>query len=360
MTPEILWAILGVISAVVLPLLWIRARINSEGSGSSPYEIDTDEDFPDEMQDLLDREHFNQLEQERLRQLENDVREIIENGDQSIKDMLSSAWGKSLPVFSEDSYDDTIVRKIAREVDETAIRILAVASRATVQFDLINLSTTVERTRVPYLADEVELSRLEPGVDLSLVTPDELALPDPIFEAQLAGDELHAFNNIERTRNMPRGYLLVDLSDSMEAVMANGTTRVQWAAGIALRLMFRAVEGNAQFVLRYFGNEPFDMYVVTNKLEAEGVARQLLGLTDRNCGTDIMAALEQAYRDTTEPSDFDDLGASDVILITDGDAQLDEARLKKMFGEDTVRLHAALIGLENPVLKRVAVSYTVY
>lgn len=362
MTPEIFWAILGIIASTVLPYLLLRRRNNGGlyGSGHSVPELDVDDDFQEEDRPAPYHEFDLPFRTDKQRQLEQDVREILLNGDEPIRKMLSAAWGNELPVFSEEIQDEALIRRIAREVNETTLRVLAAASRSTVQFDIIDLHATDERRAVPYPADETEFGKIGPGSDWSSVVADELALPDDAFAALLVGDELHVIDNIERERNIPRGYLLIDLSGSMREPMSHGTTRVQWAAGVALRLMFRALDGKAQFVVRYFGEEPFDMYIVSDEQGASAVARQLVTLTDRDCGTSIMAALERAYKDITEPSDYDDITTSDVILITDGESALDPARLKEMFGSDSTRLHVALIGRENPVLKEFAVSYSVY
>lgn len=363
----IVYVLIGVAIAalVCLGIYLFGGSGNSLGHRSSP----TFEDYLQRNR-LQSREVLEkrQRELDRIRrqqearnylQLEGCVKNIIESGDTELIDLLNEGAGNGPRVTKETLSDPDTVRRIARLVKPQTLRVLGVASQSEVQFDQIELELTEDRELVAHPADETELERLQTD-DFTTVISEELGMEDDMFFALMADDELHAYTNYEIVRDKRRIYILVDLSGSVAQHMSDGTTRVQKEAGISLRLLNRAKEGRAEYIVRYFGDTPYEVYKVTNEFEAELMARQLLQLTDKGSGTDIMAALEQAYLDVTTGED-EDVHTSDILLITDGESALNATRLEKMFGEDSkIRLHVALIGLENPTLRQFATSYKVY
>ncbi len=75
-------------------------------------------------------------------------------------------------------------------------------------------------------------------------------------------------------------------------------------------------------------------------------------------GTNIQAALKRAVQDISSEKGREG-SFSDVLLISDGESELDRQWLKQQFGSE-IRLHVALIGQHSPLLKEVATTYRIY
>lgn len=308
--------------------------------------------------DLL-REQEMHASQYVARQLERDAASVLESGDEQLTRLLSEAYGKALPSQGGDPNPD-LVREIARTVQPHFLRVLSAASQTQRQFEDLELTAKKEREVVPYVADEINLTRLGPEHDFSQIMPEDLAMGDDVFFANFVQGDLSVIENVELTKETPSLYVLIDLSGSTDYEKSNGATRVQWEAGVTLKLMLRALAGQAKFSVRFFGDTPYELVKVESEAQAQQMIDMLLRLNHRNSGTDIMAALEQAVKDIGE-QDNTDVEYSDILLVSDGESPLDEYRLEQLFNPDSkLRLHVALIGVANPILERFATSYQVY
>lgn len=267
------------------------------------------------------------------------VRELLEGDDSDLAQLMLDLAGISQGSPREVAQDDEMIRQISQSLSHEQINVLSFASRTNDQFDTIDLTVRTELEPSAYPADRYELEPMRDLSQIADVVPDQLAYDDALFYA-FVGDE--NFTVVQHYREVPQKklmYILLDVSGSMNGDMRGGGTRIQWAAGVALRLMMRAQAGEAEFLIRFFGNAPYELHVIRTPQQAREFAQKLVRLRDYNEGTDINLALRTAVDDVQTA----DTTTSDILLITDGEANVDEAWLRQTFGEN-LRLHVAMIG----------------
>lgn len=314
------------------------------------------------MQRMFDEAREAQAAREKQRQ-EHELRERaplikeILQGDPEVGALMiqMASAGPTSPQAA--ARDDDVIRRIAQVVTLPELTILRHAARPNAQLDAIELKRTSTIEAVPYPTDD---SRIEPMIsdsELGMVVSDEMAADDAVFYGLLSEGTLNVTRHYEQTKRVRRVYLLIDISPSMREYLNDGTHRIQWAAGVALKLMLRAASGEAEYMIRFFDGNVSELYMVETPEQAEEMRKLLLRLQANGDSTDIGRALGAAMRDIAGlDSDAD---TSDVLLISDGESTIDEDWLRQTFGRDT-RLHLALIGLENPLLEEVATSSEIY
>lgn len=155
-----------------------------------------------------------------------------------------------------------------------------------------------------------------------------------------------------------RVYVL-DGSSSMEGPRAR--MRDALLAG-ELAVMLRRWEtgGRAARVVlyyRYFTQELGDLARVDHA-DAARVALDAVLTTKREGGTDIQRALEACFEAIREARSRDaDLARAQVVLVTDGEAEVDEVALERArrgAGDLPIAMSVVALGQENPALRRVA------
>jgi uncharacterized protein with von Willebrand factor type A (vWA) domain len=344
------WLIAGLVAAAVaLFLLLNKNKVQKSRENKNSYS------------DESDSTNEAQAREQRLRRKAEDIKGILNCGDEQLARMLLSEAGCENRELMSAAKDDELIRKIAQDVDDGVIHVLSCASKANLQIDAINLKASNALEETPYPADVSEVDAMTSDDDIPRVLPEELAMDDDVFYANLQNDELNITRHYKEVQRKKLGYLLFDVSGSMREIMSNYGSRIQWAAGIALRLMMHAINGMADYILRFFGPEPYDMHIVRSPIEAKELASILLHMCDQNVGTNIQVALEQAV-DDIKAQKTPDLEASDIVLISDGeDSKLDKDWLASTFiPNGDIRLHVIMIGLENSTLKAYATTYNVY
>jgi uncharacterized protein with von Willebrand factor type A (vWA) domain len=361
-------AVAALVAAGYLLWRWLKKRRNGAsgqggaGSGSGNGGVSDDDAYNDQLEREWAAREAAAREAERKRRAAAQKAEIVQllTGDPELAKLLmeQAGLGDMTPRFAAE--DDEAIRKIADRVDPRMRGVLSAANRSTTQMDDIQLKSTTERDAVSYPADQYDIERMTSDAQLADVLPEQLAGDDDLFYASFADGDLSVTQHYEDRTLARRIYILFDASGSMGERMRDGMTRTQWAAGVALRLMLRAVNGQAEYLLRYFTDKLQPVKRVFTPADAQKMATELLRVTDMGGGTDIDHALKRAVKDARS-SDNADVETSDILLVTDGQSELDEAWLEATFypGSD-VRLHVASIGQENPLLKAVATTYEVY
>lgn len=361
-------AIIAVIVAAAASgaIAWWRWR-RGNGIGASP-QVPSIEFEPEDPYKALRAEEDRRVEDQRLKQ--DAVRDLLQHGDPELAQLLMSEAGRGEGSVQSASHDDEAIRRIAERITWHMLNVLSYANRSPDQFEKIELEAVETLEPSAYPADTFDIVPMLDS-EMDRVIPEDLASDDDVFWAALAEDGLRVITYYEFRQEGRRLYILIDVSGSMATLMSSDSeyttdesdrreTRIQWAAGVALKLMMRARQGNAEYILRLFGSTPHEPRAVRTSEEADKMASELLRLHDSGSGTDIQLALQAAVGDI-QNAGTGDVETSDILLISDGQSYVDEAWLQETFGED-IRLHVAQIGIENPVFanEEVSTSYAVY
>ena len=219
---------------------------------------------------------------------------------------------------------------------EGAEKILALAKKTV---DAMPFFVRREKERHRRHGDELAGYYLTKNLERAL--PRELALPDELFFAKLAGGGLLA-----REKLAPREgaiYVLLDKSGSMSG------EKTVWARSVALALLALARRKRAKFFLRFFDTSAHDL------VGGEEPARllELLLKVGSNGGTSIDAALQTAIEDLAERglSKF----TNTIIIVTDGEDEVRTAR--RELERVGARLVSVMIRGSNATLERISDQY---
>lgn len=357
---EILQVIFLILLILLILMLLSRKRRSqksqSSGSGSGHGNSSSSaQQFRSSIDDML--EELRQPSRSHTTTAMELTRAVLESEPDLAALLLREARENMTP--REALQDDEAIRRIAGQVGLNKLRIIGSAARTVPQLENIELTTSDELVEVPYPGDTfIHRPMLNDG-EIQDVIPEDLALPDEVFDQRLSQQELTVERNLERLRNKRRLVILLDISPSMDRGMRDGTERIQWAGGVALKLMLRALAGEAEFIFRFFDDGVSKRYIVTSPEEAQIMSTRLLRLVADGNGTDIDFALRQAVNDIVDAET--EVQTSDVLLITDGESNLDEYWMRETFVGSDTRLHVCLIGRNsNPLLEEVSTSYDMY
>jgi uncharacterized protein with von Willebrand factor type A (vWA) domain len=217
-----------------------------------------------------------------------------------------------------------------------AERILALAKKTV---DAMPFFVHREKERDRRFGDEIAGYYLTKNPERAL--PRELALPDELFFAKLAGGGLLA-----REKLAPREgaiYVLLDKSGSMSG------EKTVWARSVALALLALARRKRAKFFLRFFDTRAYDL-VTDEKPER---LLELLLKVESNGGTSIDTALQTAIEDLAERG-LSKL-TNTIIIITDGEDEVRTAR--RELERVGARLVSVMIRGSNKTLERISDQY---
>lgn len=284
------------------------------------------------------------------------VRAILA-GEEAIAQLALNLAKVSNTTPWEASQDDQQIAQIAKSLSANILNVLLFANQARVQFDSIELDTRYELERCLHPSDMFAIEPMQSAAELIDVVPEDMALDDDVFYALLRDNSLSVTRNYQTMATHRLLYILIDASTSMNQGMQSGGKRIQWAAGIALRLMMRAQAGEAEYMLRFFNGEVHKLYRVLTPEDAVKVAQKLVRLNEPKGDTNIQKALKAAVADMRATTGS--VPTSDVLLISDGESKIDRKWLKATFDTDT-RLHVAMIGGQSNLLKEVSASYDTY
>ena len=362
------WLVGGLVLAGGAALAaWLLRRRKSRNSGDDYGGSSSGSSSGGESSRLSDEEIRKRAEQaareaarrreQKLQRADDAVREILK-GDEDIAKLAMELAGEHDGTPRQALQDDAMIRRIAQSLSGDMRNILSFANRTHVQLDTIDLNKSRDVEQRSYPADKFEIERMDGSSEFSDILPEELAGEDDIFYAQLRDESFNVIRHYEEVEKLKRLYALVDVSGSMRESMSGGT-RIQWAAGVMLRLLMRAKAGEAELLMRLFGNSAHELHTVTTPEEASRLIDTLVRLRDWDESTNIQQALQTAVSDIDAAES--EIDTSDILLISDGESHLDIEWLKRTFGTDK-RLHVSMIGKENPILadKSIVASYQVY
>jgi len=211
---------------------------------------------------------------------------------------------------------------------------------------IISLGKKIESSLPRFTKIRKERSRLGDEVGgyarthkIEKAIPRELALPDELFYMKLVNGFISKEKIVTKEGSY---YVIIDKSGSMEG------EKTVWARSVALSLYKLARKKKRRYFLRFFDtrvypsdkplSNPYDIVEHILAIKSDG-------------GTDITYALRTALKDLKEHGL--DKYTNTVIIITDGEDEVDE-RLVEEFKRANTVLVAVMISGYNSTLEKIA------
>ncbi len=185
--------------------------------------------------------------------------------------------------------------------------------------------------------------------DVSRVYPNQFLLPDEIFLQRLVLRELwmpvvksgvilpvdDTGQNFSFDNRKQKVYVLFDTSRSMQA-----HHRIHLAKAILYIFLKRNKVELGHVSLRTFDDHVGELHTAVDQASYEALMRYVLRITHLGEGTVLQKALLQALADIQE---MEHLSGAEILVITDGAVQLDEALIRSNMDEH-VLIHSVKIG----------------
>lgn len=336
-------------------LLWLLRRVRSKRDQRRAAAARLAAEHARRLEEARHRQAAEQQAAEEARKVA--LVERVLQGDPLLAEILCDMAGTAHAPLRDTSADRERVLEIARRVPEPLLQVLALAAA---QSDLdMDLTSQQRQEEVGYPTRYIEPIGMRELEQLGAVVPEDLLLDEDAFYARLVQHELIVLQSYERWTAHQTLAVLWDVSGSMNEAMANGIPRHNWARGIAVSLLIKALRGDATYLLRPFDAQPHPALRAASPEEASATIQIVLDRGASDGGTAIRAALRQAITDIRTAACLT-VGA-DILLITDGqDSSVDDVQnVQAELGQD-IRLHVASIGTESPSLKAVATTYNVF
>ncbi len=245
-------------------------------------------------------------------------------------------------VFSLESSAEMILR-LARETD--VMRILE-------KIEGLKIPSARGKSGTRYSRGWI--TGLEYGNEIERVHPNQLALPDELFYAELANDRLLLY---QKELPASRGpiYVLLDKSGSMVG------SKIDWARAVSVALFKKSIDEGRTFIVRFFDSIPYNQMMARGNAKPSDVLRLLsyLARIKAGGGTDITRAISASVSDIQKMRLGGKEKISDVVLITDGEDRLSPEVLQRLLKEANARLHSIMIQGHNTFLQQVSYRYLV-
>jgi len=194
-----------------------------------------------------------------------------------------------------------------------------------------------------------ELDGYELSSNVEKLVPTELAYPDLYLYAKFAEGRLLSYKKVLPMSIGPL-YVLLDKSGSMEG------TKILWAKATALALFMRARAEKRPFYIRFFDSTPYSLVKVSMKTKPSEILRlmEYIARVKSGGGTDITRAVISACDDI---EGYRAKGASDIVLVTDGEDRVSDAIIKRMLKRASAKLVTVMIRGDNSDLRRLSSKY---
>jgi len=272
------------------------------------------------------------------------IEKILESGLLSSDD-FQSFLGKEAGIgHSEFQIGNIIdlISKISKKVKDRDLEIFYVARKKEVT-EQYHRDEVLES--ILYPEDEITVKNIDNPLELLKLIPTQYAYDDDIFMQKLVKKELLVKDYKSRRLKRQALYLLIDISGSM-----NETKNV-YACGVALAFVRQAVDEGSTYFLRFFDDNPHQLFTIKTKQEAEKMIDILIRQPFSGSGTSIQSAIKKAVEDiTNSPENFE---KSEIMIISDGEdhVRLDKEELKN------VKVHSTIINGRNNELKNISETY---
>ena len=177
------------------------------------------------------------------------------------------------------------------------------------------------------------------GGDFAAAVPSAFAYPDELLYALYAHRRLPKYDRSIRENEKTR-YVLFDKSSSMSA------DKLIFAKAVALSLYISAVKEKGDFYLTYFDDVVYDPITVlkNERRDKKDMVAQLMSRVAVSGGTNIEKAVIAACNDLAKDRSRK---KKEIILITDGEAQIDMVNLNRHLAEAKADLITVYINRGN-------------
>jgi uncharacterized protein with von Willebrand factor type A (vWA) domain len=236
---------------------------------------------------------------------------------------------------------------------EDGSEIIKLARAAEIQelLDYLTLVPDVGRTvKKRYVRfNHGEFRGYELGDVLERVVPTELASPRIYFLVKLLESRLLLYEKVLPKVHGPI-YLLTDKSGSMDG------DKIKWAKATAIALLTKARKEQRAFYLRFFDSSPHTLIKISKRPKPREVIETVkyVARVAGSGGTDISKAVLTACDDIKSSSVR---GASDIVLITDGEDSISVNYIAKKVRDANARLITVMIMGENRDLRDISEAY---
>ncbi len=240
-------------------------------------------------------------------------------------------------------------------LEDAIPELVKMAEKSDVRKLLENLSGfdvgKVRFSRVIDRSSRGEIIGLERGTDLERLHHSQLALPEIMFLANFANQDLLLYEKGLPARSGPV-YVLLDKSGSMTG------KKIVWAKTVAIALFKRSINESRWFMIRFFDSVPYPLYKISPRAKGKDVVRLIdyMVRVKPQGGTDISRAIRTAVQDVLETRQKR-LRPGDLVLITDGEDRVNPEDIKKTLSKANLNLVSVMIGGDNESLRRASDYY---
>ena len=251
---------------------------------------------------------------------------------------LEHAWGRESGNEQKLSFKEKVEIAERLEKEPKLKKITEKAGR------MRNVALSARKSRIAPGTSEVH--DIKQGDDLARVLPTELAMAHVeefymLFMKKLACSELLEYELIDREFT-ERGPIIICIDNSGSM---SGDPEI-WSKAIAVGMLELAFKDKRELIVNHFGSEIDDIKKFVFK-PGENNTMKLIDMASffLGGGTDFIKPLNESRNDINER-----LPDADIVFITDGICDVNDARLKKFMEwkkENKVRIYSFLVDFFN-------------
>lgn len=281
--------------------------------------------------------------------------------DKKLKKAVESALNKTVESVKAAKELAAFVKSLASgssslmTLEDAVPELVKMAEKSDVRQLLDNISGfdigKVKFSRIIDRSTKGEIIGLESGTDLERLHPSQLALPEVMFLANFANQNLLLYEKGLPARQGPV-YILLDKSGSMTG------KKMVWAKTVTLALFKRAISESRWFMIRFFDSVPYPLYKISPRAKGREVVKLMdyMVRVKPQGGTDISRAIRLAVQDIVETKQKR-LKPGDIVLITDGEDRINPVDIRKTLAKANLNLVAVMIGGDNESLRQASDYY---
>ncbi|MFA6971797.1 MAG: VWA domain-containing protein [Gallionella sp.] len=235
--------------------------------------------------------------------------------------------------------------------EETKDKVKAMIAAMARELKIYDLSKKLEFTirtspkgkwnEVLYPDNGMDVCRMKGIRDITRLLPSQFAMDDDLFLKKLLNKELLKKKYTQRQEKRQILYMIVDNSGSMDDKASNTFRKFEICKAVAIALMKKLIDNEDLFYFRWFSGQPQSLHKIKTKKDAIAFVPYIMYNRDGDGDTNIMYALETACQDIKSKK-VDKADMMDILLITDGYAQVDVEQTNKCLG-DKIDLHSVII-----------------
>ena len=287
------------------------------------------------MQEAMERERERQA---KLNAAKAEQINKILSGDEDVAELFTNRYSPQDSPAGLMANQERVLR-IAAQIPDYELQVFNLASKQ--DWLEFNLEAKTELSQTLYPADKIEIEPIQDFSELEFVLPEQFLTEEDEFYRQIASNEMLVVKFFESIVRAKLLYILLDVSGSMQEQLQSGSPKHVWARGVVINLLVNAQREGGKFFFREFASDPYGLIVVENPSEMKSLANRLLQQTFDGGGTNIRSAVQTAVNDIRTKGG--DLAESELLVITDGQDEMDESWLRSLLKDD-INLHYVALG----------------